>query len=849
MMLHHPHRTRLFMPMILSFAMIAIGCMLLLLLPALAAAQPAPANLSAETDCTTASTVPAAECRALVELFNQTDGANWHKQSGWLTFASGNAPCDWYGVSCQNDQVTALILSGNGLSGTLPLSLAELSGLTRLRLDRNALRGRVPPSLCQLANTLGEIDLDYNALFTRRSDVARCLQPQAGDWQTTQTTAVTELQLTKIHTDALRLTWTPISYTADGGYYEVAVATDIDGPYTVHGHTADKHESTYLVSGLEPGHTYYLLVRSFTPPHGDQPSAAWSNPARMVGVTRALAGRVLVAAYFPADNDLSSEIGFVIERFRLGTALNPNVQVVLLVDGRRDGDTSLLEIAGGEVTVTTAVEKHWGTAELDTADPAVLAWFLRHARTTFPSERTLVTLLGHGIPLTPEVSWAPPAPVAAAQNRPGRQIPPLPKEHEYTPSDLTNNSYMSTIGVGQALLNATDDGANPFDIVFFDQCFQGSLDVLYEVHRTASVFVASPNYAWLAAAYHKYLTQLTPTSTPEEIGQAIIDLYQGSLDNRHPNTIFWVRSATVVTIAEAVSDLGDALRAATQAGQTQKIANAVRQSQYVDTTQCGRQNFQLGPPDELIGIESFGAHLLQEFGAADPYGVANALDSLYTAMQTIQKRTRSGHPYIAPDEVWNYGNTLTILAPLPRNSPADVAWRASVYRADAPFTATWTIDPSQTITVTASLAYAKEGRWGQFLAEWYNDLPPTVGQWCHYIPPEQVLVEEAETLTLSATLNGADRVELNWTPTEDASATTYLLYHQGPYDIGWSGRKVLPIEESALLLEGLEAGTHRFALLARNADQQFVAQSNEVIFEIQLEFGGEKVVLLPLVIR
>lgn len=845
-MLPYRHPIRLFMPILLTFAITVIGCTMIRLLPSLAEPAAAPATVS---ECTTASTVPAAECRALVELFHQTDGPNWITKSGWLTFASGHAPCDWYGVNCSDGHVTAVVLAGNQLSGTLPLSLGDLGGLARLRLERNALRGRIPPSLCRLANSLVEVDLAYNALFTRRASVERCLQTLAGDWQATQTVGVADLQLTETFTDALLLNWTPIPYTADGGYYEISVATGMDGPYTVHGQTTDKHESSYRVTGLEPGRTYYVHVRSYTPPHGDQPSAVWSNPARMVGVTRALAGRVLVAAYFPADNDLSSEIDFVVERFRLGTALNPNVQVVLLVDGRQDGDTRLLEIAGGAITVTTTVEEEWGTSELDTADPAVLAWFLRHARITFPSERTVVALMGHGIPLTPQVRWAPPAAVAPAQLSPGRQIPPLPKEHDYTPSDITSRSYMSTIDVGQALMDATGDGAEPFDVVFFDQCFQGSLDVLYEVHRTASVFVASPNYAWLAAAYHKYLTQLTPTSTPEEIGQAIIDLYQGSLDNRHPNSIFWVRSTDLVAIADAVSDLGDALRAATQAGQTQPIANAVRQSQYVDTTQCGRQNLQLGPPDELIGIESLGNNLLQEFGTADPYGVADALDTLYTAMQAVEKRTRSGRPYIAPEEVWDYGNTLTVLAPLPRNSPPAVAWRASLYRADAPFTATWTIDPSQTVTVTASLAYVKEGRWDEFLAEWYFDLPPTVGQWCHYIPPEQVVADEAETLALTVTFIGPGSIELSWSPTDETAATAYLLYHQGPYDISWSDRKLLPITDHSLVIKTLDAGAHRFTLLARNANQELIAQSNEVRIEISTRSGGEQTVLLPLVVR
>lgn len=850
---HQPDRTT--HRVLAASAMILTGLAFVLLLQFLLAGAATATAFASETGAPTASTcasvttVSLSECMALVEFFSQTHGANWLNNSHWLTFDSGDAPCNWHGVTCADGHVTGLVLARNQLSGALPLSLGNLRGLRQLRLEQNALRGRIPPNICNLAPGLTDLSLAYNALFTMRASVERCLQPLEPDWLATQTIMVTGLHITEFFTDGFRLAWNPIAYQGDGGHYEIAVATAISGPFLIQGQTPDKQSAGYWVTDLEPGRTYYVSVRAHTPAHDDQTNALWGAPARIAGVTNATTGRVLLAAYFAADNNLATEIDDVKERFRRGSALNPNIQVTLLVDGDDEGDTVVFEIARGSISATTAVEEHWGSHELDTSDPAVLAWFLRLARTSFPAERTIVTLMGHGIPPTPKVTWSPVVTSTIMSSRSRGEIPPLPKGHEYSPSDLTNRGYMSTIDVGQALMEATDEGAAPFDLIFFDQCFQGSLDVLYEVRQTANVFVASPNYAWLVAAYQKYLTQLTPTATPEEMAQAIIDLYQGSLDNRHPNTIFWLRSSDIVAIADAVSGLGDALLDATRAGETQKIANAVRQSQYVDTTQCGRQNLQLGPPDELIGLESFGAQLRQQFGAGDAYGVADALEALYTAMQPVEKRTRIGRPYIAPEEVWEYGNTLTVLAPLPRNSPADVAWRASLYRADAPFTATWTIDPSQTVTVTESLAYVKEGRWDEFLAEWYTDLMPTVGQWCHYIPPQQVIGDESEALVLSVAQHGGNGLQLNWTPADDISATAYSLYHWGPYDISWTGRRRLPIEQQTASLTQLDAGIHRFALLARNAEGEFVAQSNEVIVEIDPDGDVAQKTFLPLISR
>lgn len=805
------------------------------------------ATANPSQSCLSVTTVATGDCLALLDLFTKTQGVQWLTQTNWLSFTNA-APCDWYGVHCGAGRVTALTLPNNQLSGTLPLSLGTLTGLTQLRLENNALRGPIPVALCRLVAGVTDSSFAYNALFTERRTVNHCMQTLDPDWRATQTTAVTDLRVTQFTTNSLQLTWTPIPYTADGGYYVVATATALDGPYRIHGQTLDKQSATYLVDGLEPGRPYYLLVRTYTPPHGDQPSALWSTNAKTVGVTKATSGRILVAAYFPADNDLASEIRYVIERLRRGTALNPNVQVVLLVDGRQDGDTRLIELADGQLVMTDIVQQQWGVSELDTADPAVLTWFLRYARTTYPATVNIVSLLGHGLALAPEVTWPPSVAAAESHLHPGgaNPIPPLPQEWEGTPGDITNRGYMSTVDMGQALLAATDNGANPFDLVFFDQCFQGSLDALYEVHKTARVFVASPNYAWLAAAYDKYLAGFTPTSTPAELATVIINRYESTLDNTHPNAIFWVRSSDIAAIGDAVSTLGDALRAATVAEQTDSIVSAVRQSSYVDTTQCSRQNLKLGPPDELIGLESFAKNLLREFGVNDPYGVANAINQLRTPMSHIQTLSRVGNPYLAPQETWNYSDTLTVLAPLARNSPSGIAWRASIYRSDTPFTATWTADPTQPVTVTAALAYVRDGRWDEFLATWFTSLSPTVGQWCHYIPAEQVLIEESDQLTLTASLAAGGNVIINWTPTDDMSATEYRLDRRGPYDVSWQVTTTVGITQTTAAFTALAPGTYRFRVLGRDLDSEFVAQSNEAIVEVP---PTNQQLFLPLVHR
>lgn len=807
---------------------------------------------AAVADCDGSTAVRANECKALVALYNATAGKSWANQTNWLSTTAA-APCDWYGVQCAGGHVTKLLLSANNLSGTLPLTIGYLSELTALRLDNNALGGAVPNRVCNITAQLTEFSVAYNRFYPRYKEANACLSALEPEWLRTQTIAPRNLTVSAFYTSALQLSWSPIPYTADGGYYEIAYATNFDGPYTVHGVTADKQSSAYLADGLLPGQRYFFTVRTYTPPHDAQPNALYSRAVNTVGVTQATAGNVLVAAYFPADNDLSSQIRYVTARFRRGTAFNPNVTVLLLVDGLGEENTELLLIKDGTITETTVVEDVWGVQELDTADPATLSWFLTYARKTYPASKVVVSLLGHGLALAPELDFGDTAQAATVDRlatATKNTFPALPREWEDTPNDVTDNSYMSTTDVGKALMAATDNGANPFDVIYFDQCFQGNLDALYEVYSAAKIFVASPNYAWLVAAYDKYIVGFSPNMNAEELALNIINPYQNTLDRRHPNSIFAIRGSAIPQIGAAVSMLGDALTAAVNDGQTERIANAVRRSSYVDTTQCGRQNLQLGPPDELIGIESFGQALKSEFAVDDRYGVTAALDQLQQTMGSITKQVRSGKPYLAPDEFWDYRDTLTIVAPLPRNAPSAAAWRASIYRADAPFTATWTLDPTQPLTVTESLAFAKAGRWDDFLGTWFQNLTPTVGQWCHYMPPEQVLLADAEVLTLTLTLEQRNTLQLDWTPTDDESAAEYLLYVDAPFAVSWELTDTLAISATSALFPELDAGTYDVRVLARNSDNELVAASNVATIEVTEPLSpSESQIYLPLVLR
>ena len=139
-------------------------------------------NLALMGTSTTPGTV-AGDRAALVAFYNATGGPNWANNTGWLT----NAPLgQWYGVTTDDGgRVTELILNDNGLSGSIPAVLGNLSSLKVLNLANplrscnrspgqrwvctsgltapNRLTGAIPADLARLAN-LEQLVLGGNQL-------------------------------------------------------------------------------------------------------------------------------------------------------------------------------------------------------------------------------------------------------------------------------------------------------------------------------------------------------------------------------------------------------------------------------------------------------------------------------------------------------------------------------------------------------------------------------------------------------------------------------------------------------------------------------------------------------------
>ena len=114
----------------------------------------------ADYSCAAQSSIPASECEILMDLYCGSDGPTWTRNSGWLV--AGN-PCDWQGVVCLEGRVDRISLPNNGLTGTIPAELGNLTNLTSLSLDGNQLVGSIPAALGSL-QSLERLVLFFNQL-------------------------------------------------------------------------------------------------------------------------------------------------------------------------------------------------------------------------------------------------------------------------------------------------------------------------------------------------------------------------------------------------------------------------------------------------------------------------------------------------------------------------------------------------------------------------------------------------------------------------------------------------------------------------------------------------------------
>ncbi len=150
------------------------------------------------------------------------------------------------GIFAYSDSII-IRLNVNRFTGTLP---ATGNSSKNILLHGNALEGVIPN---WLVNATGTVRVRYNKFDVVNTPAGNLDNLDPG-WRDTQTVPPTNVQVVSGGTGSAILTWTPITYQAHGGYYEILSSQTPGGPYTSRGTTAatgGKTANGLTVTGLQ----------------------------------------------------------------------------------------------------------------------------------------------------------------------------------------------------------------------------------------------------------------------------------------------------------------------------------------------------------------------------------------------------------------------------------------------------------------------------------------------------------------------------------------------------------------------------------------------------------------------
>ena len=184
----------------------------------------------------------ATDTAALQALYDATNGADWTDATNWGT---PQALSTWHGVTTNGDgRVTRLELQENGLNGTLPTELENLTHLESLLLDRNyALTGPLPDGLRELS-ALAAVDL---------ADTELCAPEDAAFQDWTATISFSGLICPPVSQTAIDVAvfYTPAARDEAGGSAAIKAVIDLMAAETNQAYRASGVNQRVVLAAVE----------------------------------------------------------------------------------------------------------------------------------------------------------------------------------------------------------------------------------------------------------------------------------------------------------------------------------------------------------------------------------------------------------------------------------------------------------------------------------------------------------------------------------------------------------------------------------------------------------------------
>ena len=237
--------------------------------------------------------------------------------------------------------------------------------------------------------------------------------------------------------------------------------------------------------------------------------------------------------YLGADNSLSSFADADLEEMQQ-VGSDSNVNVVTLVDQHGHHDTHFYKVGYGSLTETSLseIDPTW-IDEVDMSDPSTLVTSANYVINQYPANRYCIVLWNHGDGWRKE-----------------------PKKLVYRQIIEDKGNIMRMDDVGHALRDIKAHLGSKIDLVGFDACLMGMVEVAYEIRNHAEAMVGSEDLvAGEGWPYDTILEDLVNDAImdSETFAGKIVDRYAEEYDG----TSYWTLSALRLNMAHGLAMLID----------------------------------------------------------------------------------------------------------------------------------------------------------------------------------------------------------------------------------------------------------------------------------------------------
>jgi hypothetical protein len=315
---------------------------------------------------------------------------------------------------------------------------------------------------------------------------------------------------------------------------------------------------------------------------------AWLSPDAMAQPEQA---EWTLLIYMDADNNLEpAGIDDFLEMAAVGS--DENVNIVVQFDRHVAWDIVFddwTDTRRGVINAGDEPDTTWGTSigEVNMGDPQTLIDFVEWGMQAYPASRYAVVLWDHGS------GWH-----ARGESRPTRAVCSdecVPCSQNSPDCDMHGTICVSDDGCcadGDILfmqevrnaLQAVETDVQELDMVGFDACLMGMVEVAYEIRGHASVMVASersePNDGW---PYDTFLADLVadPSMSTTDLGEIMVSRYYESYGNSQTHSM--ISLASMDALASTIDVFAQTLRYDWDADSAECAAAAHRVMMAVDS--------------------------------------------------------------------------------------------------------------------------------------------------------------------------------------------------------------------------------------------------------------------------